>query len=575
MNASGRTEALVTPWTGRIVFCLFLGMPLAMPAHIAIHHVTRTNWNWAVSLLYPEVLGTFVVLALAARRVDLGRTWARALRTDPTLRWLVAAAAAFTAWTALSAVVQGAFPGYWIRGLLIGWIVPALLAAGVFALGPRACALAWRGLSVGVALLLVEALALYVVSFGIPRSFHEIVYTNRTSRIWAGFKGGVYFGDLTLGNVNDIGVFFAIALAIAAGYALQPVRRLLTPLLVAFVALALLLEYLCYSRGVILCLLLVLMVLVGAAAGSSAFRRRELGLVVLAFVVFFGAIVSSAEGRRYWAEQFGSSRASTSAFRWLLWTRALDAESLTSYYRGSGPTVMGQMADAAVSDARPAAEPERVAAPPGGPAASPESVAPARPVRRPEPTAVVGTPPVSRPPGPAVMVSKPVVNQAEPAAAPNGQPVGQPKPTVTGATSAARTIRSDVISTIGSSARRLMFGYGLGNYGVVIGGTFDAGTHNMFVDALVASGVPGLAFFGAFWALVLARIGREGWAGLRTPHRRWRDRGVSGPSALLAVIVITGAGVMVNFKFENLGMMLNAAVVWLLILTLPERVGDA
>jgi hypothetical protein len=521
MTVSERDDTPLAVWTERVIFWLFVGLPIAMPAHILINHVTRTNWNWPVSLLYPEVLGTFLVLALASRRTNLLRTWAGALTADPSLRWLVGAAAAFTVWTAVCAVAQGAFAGFWVRALLIGWIVPALLAGGVFALGPRACATAWRGLSLGVVLLLVESIALYVISFGIPRSFHEVVYLNRTSRVWLGLKEGVYFGILTLGNTNDIAVFFAIAVAAASGYALAVARRGRTGLVSAFIAAALVLEYLCYSRGVILCLLLVLMSLISAAVGSRSFRRRELGVVVLVFVAFFGGVFSSDQGRRYWVEQFGGSQASSAAFRWLLWTRALSAESVTKEYRGSAPKAMGQTADVVVVQAQPAGAPAE-----------------------------------------AAVREAPAANVSTPAAA-------------SSLTSEARTIRSDVTARVGSKARRLILGYGLGNYGIVIGATFDAGTHNMFMDALVASGVLGLVLFSVFWLTVLYRVGREGWRHLRTPAGPPGDRGLPAVSALLAVVVITGAGLLVNFKFENLGMMLNGAVVWLLVLTLPDRAGHS
>ncbi|MGH9203033.1 MAG: hypothetical protein ACRD2A_17545, partial [Vicinamibacterales bacterium] len=211
----------MTPWDRHVIRLLFFGLPLAMPVHLVINHFTRTTWSWPVSLLYPEVLGTLVVLILASRRVNLRRTWETLLSSDSSLRGIVCVAGAFVAWTAVCAVVQGAFAGYWIRSLLIGWVVPALLAAVVLALGPRACSAAWQGLSAGVGVLLVESIALYIISFGIPHSFNELVYMNKTYRVWQGLKGGIYLGELTLGNMNDIAVFFAIAIAFASGYALD------------------------------------------------------------------------------------------------------------------------------------------------------------------------------------------------------------------------------------------------------------------------------------------------------------------------------------------------------------------
>jgi hypothetical protein len=140
---------------------------------------------------------------------------------------------------------------------------------------------------------------------------------------------------------------------------------------------------------------------------------------------------------------------------------------------------------------------------------------------------------------------------------------------------APRAVRADLAAQVGSWKRRLIFGYGLGNYGVIIGATFEAGTHNMFLDAHVASGVPGLVLFSGFWFMMLWRMGREGWRILREGTSPPRESIVPLPSVLLAVFVITVAGVIVNFKFETLGMMLNAAVVWLLIVTLPDRADPA
>lgn len=73
--------------------------------------------------------------------------------------------------------------------------------------------------------------------------------------------------------------------------------------------------------------------------------------------------------------------------------------------------------------------------------------------------------------------------------------------------------------------------------------------------------------------IILWRMSREGWRGLRERTSPPRDSIVTMPSGLLAVLVITVAGLIVNFKFETLGMMLNGAVVWLLIVTLPDRAG--
>jgi len=508
MNAAGPDEERAMFWTNRVVFLVMFGLPLAMPLHILVNHFTRTTWSWPVSLLYPEMLGTLLLLVFASRRTNLRRTWARILASDPSLRRIVLVAAAFTAWTAVCAIVQGAFPGYWIRSVLIGWVFPVLLAGAVLALGRRARSAAWQGLSAGVGVLLLESIVLYFMSFGIPHSFHELVFTNRTGRVWQGVKGGVYFGELTLGNVNDIAVFFAVAIAFASGYALDlaPRTRALPGVMIAFVAAALFLELLCYSRGVILCLLLVLMLLVLAAVASPPLRRRRLGLLVLVFAVFLGTAFSSSQSRQYWVAQLRLSDGSTSALREFMWSRALRAESVTKTYRESAPKVMSQAADEAIARAVP-----------------------------------------------------------PPAATPSPPPVPKETPTP-----GSQTVRAETAAAAGSWMRRLIFGYGLGNYGLIIGATFEAGTHNMFLDAYVASGLPGLILFSGLWFMMLWRMGREGWRFLREPEPTSRDPGVPVPPVLLAVVVITVAGVIVNFKLETLGMMLNAAAVWLLIVTRPD-----
>lgn len=121
-----------------------------------------------------------------------------------------------------------------------------------------------------------------------------------------------------------------------------------------------------------------------------------------------------------------------------------------------------------------------------------------------------------------------------------------------------------------SYARMLTLGLGYGNYGVLVGQPPGAGTHNLFLNALVSTGPLGLAGLLGLVGWGLGNYGRglaRGWRGGAADP----TGGLAGFCALaLANIVLIGT--LSLYELEYLGTSTGALLLWLL-LALSARSG--
>lgn len=428
---------------GRLAFWLFLYIPLSMPGTMAIAYLTGLTWSWATVFLRPET-----VLALALLGVCFGRRGARQrlwalLRGNGGLRATVGFGVAFVTWYALAAIVQGAFPGYWLRNLLVGWIIPALVALALRSVDDEnALRLAWKGLIVGLAILTVECLVLYIVSFGIPTSFHEIVFVNRTSRVHAGVRGGVYFGRVTLGEFNALAVFFTGVVAGLSG-ALCRVRAdagTTRRMLVAGLVAALGVEYLCYSRGAVIAIGIVAALIGAMALLWPVNRTRGLFIALGINLLFLGSLFIGSGSWDYWMRHVSFSRGSTSAIRLTLWKAAVDGRSEATELRKGIPEASKIQMDQALVSALQSRE-----------------------------------------------------------GAPRGVPLAQDP-------HRAEDLRREISERVKPLWRRAAFGYGPGNFGVHQGLVFETSTHNLCFDAFADAGAIGCVLFIGLWCTLGIRL---------------------------------------------------------------------
>ena len=301
----------------------------------------------------PETIGILLLAALFLTHRGAFEQVRFALRVDRGLLVTVLLACAFVVWSATCAVVQGAFAGYWVRNLLVGWILPMLLALLVLGLRPQgSLRFAWRGLGIGVVLLLTLAFVLYFVSFPPPNSIEDVL-ANRYSRARAGIAGGVYFGRLTLGDFNAVPVFFSAVIAFLFGFSLDGRRRSVSPrvFLLCLLVAALAMLYLCYSRGAILSVVLVGGFALCLAAMFPVPRVRDVAPASLFVFLFFAALFLDPAAQSHWFSQLEFTRGSTAEFRLELWQGVVEGRSTKEMYRQHGPSEDIQNADTALVEA--------------------------------------------------------------------------------------------------------------------------------------------------------------------------------------------------------------------------------
>lgn len=503
-------------WLRAGVFVLFALLPVSMPAHLFVNHLLGRTWCWYSAFLYPESILVVLLLGLvwtsptARRRVRVRFSSAENGGRDP-LMWFLSLGVLIVGWTALTALFQASHTDFWVQRVLAGWIFPmAMIVALLGVDGTEGLDAAWRGLAAGSTLLLLAALFLYVMSFGVPRAFRELVFDNRTSKAHLGLRGGIYFGELTLGGFNDIAVFFATGIAVAWGALVASRTAKARRIVAIWLAAALTLEFLCYSRGAILS--------IGGGAlvffAVGARRRVATNLVPpLVFAAFLACVLLPAGAVDYWTKQLKVQSGTSAEFRVSLWKGALQADPSGHRFQQEGPPAVAERMDRAVLESR-------------------KSVTP----------------------GPAAF------------AGPAPAPVPVALNTVRDDSSA---LRRQVAERSGPLPRRLLLGYGPGNFGVIQGMTYDAGTHNLFLDALVSSGVLGLALVGSLWTYLLVV---SGLAAARAPFAAVEGKVlyVTAQSLLATIVTLLLCAVLVNVRVDNLGTSLFGAVLWLLIATACE-----
>ncbi|HQQ76132.1 MAG TPA: class I SAM-dependent methyltransferase [Thermoanaerobaculia bacterium] len=366
----GGTER--TRWTDPqrlLVTLLFTYLPFAMSGHLLVNHVLGGPWYWYSAFLYPEGVLTVVVCVVTLCRAGERERLFDRLSGPGGLWWILGVAGAFVVWLAASAILQRAPTGFWIERLLAGWVLPMALALALLARADGVSD-AWAGLRLGLAAFVPFALALYLFSFGIPSSFRELVVLNRTWKMVSGVRGKVYFGELTLGGINDVAVFVAAALALAGGLWLVDRRsRASRRVLWAWFVAGLVLELLCYSRGAIVSLALVAAFY---AAASWRFVRLRALRVPAALLTALVAVALALPGAwPYWSNQLRVGPGSTARVRLTLWRRILTVNAETATFGGQLPAPPPPKPTPSVAPPPPAEPPAARAAGAGSATAAP------------------------------------------------------------------------------------------------------------------------------------------------------------------------------------------------------------
>lgn len=307
-----------------IVAGLFFYLPLSMPLHIAVHQIVDYRSVW-VSLAYPESVAILLLAVLVWLRRRSGGLSPSA-RSDSGFRWIVICACAYLLFATAAALFQGSDLPFAVRKLAMEWALPILLAVSLRrAWSPRLDALIRWSLIRGTFALLLLALLTYVWSFHIPRSFFDIVYVNRTWLIWRGVEGGVLFGEIPFGGVNPLAAHVGTVSCLVIGALLARERPRTKPFLLVWIGLAWLIEYLCFSRGI----LLFLFAAVLAFAINRRVQRLNQSPAVLGLTaaLFLAATVPPG-ALAYWTEQFGFRPGSSAASRSKQWKHLADGKQV-------------------------------------------------------------------------------------------------------------------------------------------------------------------------------------------------------------------------------------------------------
>ena len=490
-------------WRRRLVFLFFLYLPVSMPWVVAQIYFTRTRWSVSGLLFRPDVWLLALLVLLAWTTGAFGRT-REVLRTDRNLKWLLGLAVAFTVWSAVCSLIQGAFPSYWVRYLLLAWILPWVLATAMMAdrdlLGP-----AWKGLAWGVAALLAFAVFLYVVSFGVPHSLGDVLF-NRYVRAQYGAAGGVYFARLTFGDYNSVGVFFAAVAAFCIGLSTVRVRNRSSAAAWGMLLGSFAVVYIVYSRGSILALVAAALTVFAAAVIRRPPLARGPAARAAVVLVLFVVILSQKDARPHWAFNLGFAKGNSRVVRLGMWKALVQGRSDTVVLRTDGPGGDGAKQDQTVLEA------------------------------------LRGMPAAFGPAGTSDRSGRTAISDEE-------------------AIREMARIRRQLEIRVGSRMRRYVFGVGIGSFGLLDGMSLDTGTHSLFLDPFASSGVLGFVLFAGFWALLGWRLF---WNPGRPPDGDWTP----APLALfLAWVAVSVSGAIVNFRLDGLGILLPSCGVVLMALT--------
>jgi hypothetical protein len=495
-----------------------------------------------------------------------------------------------------SAFLQSSNPDFAIRKIAMEWVLPIILGLSLrFLWSQELDALIWSALIRSTFLLLLISVVTYLLSFGIPHSFHELVYVNRTFLIWKGMVGGISFGEIPVGGVNVLAGYVGSFACLIFGPLVLSVRRRTAISLLGWFGLACLVEYLCFSRGALLTLFLINALFLVLIAGfrSSTYCRAATGLTAC----LFAASVLPAGSWEYWKGQFTLNTGTTAASRLSQWLHLQEARPRSA--KEVPVEARQKMSKVVTDEAKARSLLESSTAPSvkieseGPSAAKPSAVASlkARPVGRALPEqstrgyrVAVGIREDAAKAGSQTLVSEITRRQAasSPLAIPPNRPLlskgpllantGFPKPAVSQVlpqipiaeqklAAGRQELAAMIYSKIGSPTRRLILGFGLGHYGILLGMVPDSGTHNIFLNAFIDAGLLGGFTFASFLILGFHRRFRAWWRARRT-HATVEPLEASRFAALLSILLI---GVLVDFRLENLGTMTGAAFLWYLL----------
>lgn len=490
---------------------LLAALPLAMASHIALNHFVAPHLGGWTTLFYPEVLAGALLFALTAQRPSPV--------ADPLWRPQLRLACMVGAWFLTCAVLQGAPAVHWPRRIGLEWVLGPVLGVAFLKLGRESTWRRWQQAyfwSLWAASFV--ALTLYAVSFGIPLSFQELIFSNRTYLMQFGLAAGVYFGELTFGGVNDIAAFFGIGLLLYLASVLDdderhPIRWTVVPAILA-------LQFLCYSRGGLLALGAGSFVLLNAkrTAGTPWSRRARAAVAIL---VVFGALVFAPKGAiDYWLGQLTVQENTTASFRLRVWSHALNAEgALDDVERDGNAEAMLTMREETARALGGSPRTERRGRFSLGGRNTGDALPPEEFARRAK------------------------AREAE-----------------------SRARQERVRQQVGGQVRRLALGYGTGNFGLLAGTTPDMSVHNMFLEAFVAGGALGAVLYAAFWLVSVTRAARFARAAGTVAS--------AGPLAVLVFMLVQGQ--TGHVRLENLGTFILGTVFWWLaarVAVSPESTG--
>lgn len=101
----------------------------------------------------------------------------------------------------------------------------------------------------------------------------------------------------------------------------------------------------------------------------------------------------------------------------------------------------------------------------------------------------------------------------------------------------------------------LMFGVGVGNYGLGRGLGVDANTHNLFLNQFLVAGLLGFVSFATLFGVVVLR-------GFQSLRFHGDGYGPLRIASIVGLAAIGGIGTLSQYEFLNLGTMTGATIFW-------------
>jgi hypothetical protein len=445
----------------RLLQLYMLGLFLLVPAHEGWYHfILKPLAPSGGAFLYPEHLLVFALSALFWKELVIAaRFWA----VELSLLGFYAIAYWGSVWANPFSWAEASrsFP----VAILIPTLLALLLTAAVqqFGVEPNRDLLPW--LFGSMALVCAVGIVAYLVSFGIPASFHEFIYVFRTYKSLFGVKGGVWYGDLTMGNYNVFAACLLPGLLLWLGWqdGDQPRGWMEWVVRAGWLVLVATNLYICYSRGSFLVLNACVMFLLVLKRRARVGWQR-LGVGMAALLLFDVLIVLPPGALDHWTGSLRQSETNSATRRLEQWREVAEAP--------------------------------------------PELVDPAWVARVVE-----------------LMRTKSWAAQGETATAQELEDLARGARVVESMRRRSKGTPGE--RTTGQKLRYYLFGLGPGTYGLLAGLGTNANTHNLFINQFVSSGVFAFIAFAALYFRLLVRgwprkasfepgsgIQSAGWVGL-------------------------------------------------------------